>query len=71
MSLTEILPTLQALPRSDKLRLVQFLIVDLAREEGIPLVEVGTPYPIWSPFNAYDAAAVLLKELDAHGTTSP
>ena len=64
MSLSELLPMVQTLPRADKMRLIQFLVVDLAREEGVPLVEVGTPYPIWSPYDAFGAAATLLKMLD-------
>jgi hypothetical protein len=64
MSIAELLPKLQALPRAEKLQLMQFLIIELAREEGIPLVEEGTAYPIWSPYEAYDAAAVMLKTLD-------
>lgn len=65
MSLAEIVPVVQALPRADKLRLVQLLVVDLAREEGVLLVEVGTPYPVWTPYHAYEAAAVMLQALDA------
>ncbi len=64
MSLSELLPMLQTLPRADKMRLIQFLVVDLACDEGVPLVEIGTPYPIWSPYDAFDAAASLLKLLD-------
>ena len=51
-------------PRAEKLQLIQLLIVNLAREEGVPLVEVGTAYPIWSPHQAYDSAAAMLKVLD-------
>jgi hypothetical protein len=64
MSLSELLPMLQTLPRADKMRLIHFLVVDLAREEGVPLVEFGTPYPIWSPYDAFGAAGSLLKLLD-------
>jgi hypothetical protein len=67
MSLAELVPVVRALPRADKLRLVQLLVGDLAREEGVPPVEVGTPYPVWTPYHAYDAAAVLLQALDAEG----
>jgi hypothetical protein len=63
MSIAEILPRLQALPRAEKMQLIQLLIVDLAREEGIPLVEMGTAFPIWSPHEAYAAAAAMLKAL--------
>jgi hypothetical protein len=67
MSLSELLPKVQALPRADKLRLIQMMVVDLAREEGVPLIEVGTPYPVWSPYHAFDAAAAMLKALDEEG----
>jgi hypothetical protein len=68
MSLSELLPKVQALPRADKLRLIQMMVVDLAREEGVPLIEVGTPYPVWSPHHAFEAAAAMLKALDEEGT---
>jgi hypothetical protein len=60
MSLTELLPSIQALPRRDKFRLVQELIAELAREEGIAEGE----YPIWSPYEAHEAAAMLLQLLE-------
>jgi hypothetical protein len=62
-SLPELLPALHALSRADKWRLIQHLVVDLAREEGVPLVEMRTAYPVWTPHHAFDAAAVLLKAL--------
>ena len=34
MSLTELFPAIKMLPRADKLRLMQFLVIDLAHEEG-------------------------------------
>jgi hypothetical protein len=40
MSLAEVLPMVQTLPRADKLRLVHFLVSELAREEGITLLEL-------------------------------
>ena len=58
---------MQALPRADRIRLVHLLIGDLACEEGIPLVEGGASYPIWTPYQAFDAAAVLQRALDAEG----
>jgi hypothetical protein len=35
MSLAELLPSIQVLPRSDKFRLVQEFIAELAQEEGL------------------------------------
>jgi hypothetical protein len=60
MSLTELLPSVQALPRSDKFRLVQELIAELAEEEGLAAGE----YPVWSPYDSHEAAAKLLKLLE-------
>jgi hypothetical protein len=65
MSIAELLPKVRALPRGEKLQLMQLLIVDLAREEGVPLVELGAAFPIWSPHEAYGAAATMLKALSS------
>ena len=65
MQLSELLPALHQLPRADKLYAVQFLANDLASEEGA-LIPDGQ-YPIWSPFDAHDAAATLTQLLqDQH-----
>jgi hypothetical protein len=63
MSLTELLPIVHALPHADKLRLMQALVAELAQEEGIALTDATTDYPIWSPYNAFDAADTLLQAL--------
>jgi hypothetical protein len=68
MSFTEVLLSARALSRIDKLRLIQVLAEDLAQaEECYPFV-AGQCYPPWSPDRAYDAAAVLLRELQAEET---
>jgi hypothetical protein len=67
IALPELLRTVRTLPRADKLRLIQFLVMELAREEGVPLVEMGASYPVWTPQHAFDAAAVLLRELQKEG----
>jgi hypothetical protein len=64
MPLTELLPILQELSRADKLRVLQFLVLELAKEEGALLTPEAS-YPIWSPYEAFDAAAVLLKVLES------
>lgn len=58
MSLVELLPALHELPRADKFRAVQYLTSELAREESGNLVP-GAEYPVWSPFEAHEAAATL------------
>jgi hypothetical protein len=60
MSLSELLPSIHMLPRRDKFRLVQKLIVKLAQEEGLAAGE----YPVWSPHDAHEAAAILLQMLE-------
>ena len=60
MSIAELLPSVKALRRSDKFFLVQELISDLAREEGLAEGE----YEIWSPYDAHEAADKLMKLLE-------
>jgi hypothetical protein len=63
MSLTELLPAIHALPRADKLRLMQVLVAEIANEEAIALPPSGMAHAIWTPYDAYDAAATLLDVL--------
>jgi hypothetical protein len=65
MSLTELLPSLQALSRAEKVRLVQLLVSDLGEQEDSAEISPGLDYPIWSPIEARDAATILLRELDS------
>jgi len=66
MSLTELVPAVKMLPRADKLRLMQFLVIDLAQEEGVPLLAADAEYPIWTPLNAFEAAETLWQVLETH-----
>jgi hypothetical protein len=63
MSLTELFPAIKMLPRADKLRLMQFLVIDLAQEEGVPLLTADAEYSIWMPLHAFEAADTLLQML--------
>ena len=63
LTLTELLPHLHSLPRAEKLRAIQLLAADLAREEPANLLEPGQAYPVWSPWDAHGAAAALLHVL--------
>lgn len=69
MSLTELFPDVKLLPRADKLRLIQFLVVELAQEEGVSLLTSGSEYPIWTPFNAFEAADTLMEMLEDYEAT--
>lgn len=63
MSLPEVLPNIRALSRTDKLRLIQLLAQELERDES-DLIEPGQSYPVWSPDQAFSAAAALLEALE-------
>ncbi len=63
MSVTELLPALQDLSRAEKLRVVQFLVSELAQEEKASM-KAGGNYPIWSPYESYEAAESLLIALE-------
>ena len=64
MTLDEMLPSLQALPRQDKLRLIELLAADVARQEGLAPTDREKAHAIWSPHDAFDGAATLLRALD-------
>ena len=67
MQLSELLPNLRELDRPDKLRAMQFLVSELAKEEDILLS--GESYSVWSPYNSFEAGSILLDALnqDSHG----
>ena len=63
----ELLNTLQGLNRADKLYIVQVLISELAQQET-DLVKPGQSYPVWSPYDAFEAANTMLEVLQAAKT---
>ncbi len=67
MSLAELLPEVHSLSRVDKLRLIQLLAEELARDE-VGLLESGQSYPVWSPDAAYPAAAVMMQTLESESS---
>jgi hypothetical protein len=40
------------------------LVSDLTQHEGVDLLQSGASYPIWTPFDAHDAARSLQELLD-------
>jgi hypothetical protein len=62
MVLTELLSAVRQLDHADKLRVMQFLVFELAREENA-LLEPGKAYPVWSPYDSFEAAHTLAKAL--------
>ena len=64
MSLSELPPAIRALARADKLRLIRLLADDVAREQTVELDVADQTVPIWSPHDAFEGAATLLRVLD-------
>ncbi len=58
---------LRRLNRVDKLEIIQLLAAELANEEA-NLLKPGASYPIWSPYDAVDAASIMLEALDAENS---
>ncbi len=68
MTITELFPTLTNLPRADKLKVMQFLVTELAQKE--PSLQPGATYQVWSPLNSHEAAQKLAQLLETeHPTT--
>lgn len=60
--LIQLFPSLRELKRAEKLYVIQFLVSELAQEETPP-IQSGVAYPVWSPYDAFDAAAIMLNAL--------
>ncbi|MFQ3617705.1 MAG: hypothetical protein SNJ50_13455 [Cyanobacteriota bacterium] len=73
MPLTELFPLVSQLSHQDKLRLIHFLLLAVAKEEGCELQTIetqtqenlllkeleATEAVVWSPFDAHGAAQTL------------
>lgn len=68
MSLAEVLPALKKLNRANKIRAIQFLIDEIAEEEGI-LDEKNQEHAFFSLRNSFEAAHKLQKLLDERKAT--
>jgi len=68
MSPSDLLPAVHALPLGDKHRLMQVLVGDLSSDQGELVSADSTEHSIWSPHDAFDAAATLLHVLNADTT---
>lgn len=60
----EILKTLQSLDHADKLKVMQFLLAEFAKEEGTPLLQ-DAEYPVWTPYDSYEAEQTLREYMQA------
>jgi hypothetical protein len=69
MEVIELLPQLRKLSRADKLYVMQFLVSELAQEQT-DLIQPGINYPVWSPYDAFEAANTMLQVLKATEPTT-
>jgi hypothetical protein len=60
----KLLDELRHLPPAEKLRIVQFLINDLAAKADENTLLTHTQYEIWSPYDSAGAAETLSQMLD-------
>lgn len=61
---SELISTLKGLSRSDKFHIMQILISELAQQE-VDFIKPNQAYPVWSPYDAFEAADRMLKVLHA------
>jgi hypothetical protein len=61
---TELISTLRELSRSDKFYIMQLLISELSQQET-DLIQPDQAYPVWSPYDADEAADTMLKALQS------
>ena len=64
MTTAELFLTLRDLPRAEKLKVMQFLIAELAKEEE-PTLQAGATYSLLSPLNSHEAAHKLSQLLES------
>jgi hypothetical protein len=67
MTTADLFPTLRSLSRAEKLKVMQFLIAELAKEEE-PTLQAGATYSLWSPLNSHEAAHKLSQLLESDRT---
>ena len=64
---SELISTLRGLSRADKFYVMQVLISELAQQE-MDLIKSDQSYPVWSPYDAVEAADTMFKLIQAAKT---
>jgi hypothetical protein len=60
MSLTELIPLINNLSQPDKLSLFKLLAAQVPDAE-LQVIFSASEYPVWSPYDATEAASVLMR----------
>jgi hypothetical protein len=67
MTLTEILPSLRKLSDQEKIKAIQFLAAELAKDaQNSAFLGDGKTYEVWSPYDAFSAEKTLTNMLQQH-----
>jgi hypothetical protein len=64
MSNLELFDRVGQLSRAEKFQMVQFLMSELAKEEGLKPLDNTAAYRLWSPYDPADAARKLMSLLE-------
>jgi hypothetical protein len=64
MSNIQLLTQVGQLSRTEKFQMVQFLMAELAKEEGLKPLDNVAAYRLWSPYDYGDAAQKLMSLLE-------
>ncbi|HLX60762.1 MAG TPA: hypothetical protein VKX17_05720 [Planctomycetota bacterium] len=70
MLYTEVITSVESLTKKDKIKLLRKLAEELTEDEQYELEDLRN-YPIWSPFDAHEAADRLLEALEADKAQKP
>ena len=61
MSISEIMPIIEKLPTSDKLRIIQILAAGLLSKQPSETVGTLVATELWSPYDSHQAADTLMR----------
>ena len=64
MTLSEVLPSVRQLSTIEKLKLIRILTEDLEAVEDISPLEPFKTYDLPTPYNSFDAGAILMQSLE-------
>lgn len=70
MSLAELIPLVNDLSQSDKISLFKLLATQIPDAE-LRLVFSASEYPVWSPYDATEAAEILMQMIEDDREASP
>jgi hypothetical protein len=80
MSLAELLPMIHALSAEERRRLLEILHEELGVNQSVPgelpphlreLIVPGATYPVHTPFDCYEAAAIMQRLLNVGKSEQP